>query len=103
MTLKVTLLPTGAPEQSVLWASSNESVATVDGGVVTAKGVGTTTITATTVEGNAVATYNLEVIDDTPIPSTGMGSSSIVAMMVIVVVFFGIMIGMKTKNENNKA
>lgn len=50
--LTASVLPVNASEQNVLWSSSDETVATVDGfGVVTGINIGTATISATTVEG----------------------------------------------------
>ena len=49
-TLVATVVPSTAP-QTVTWTTSNSSFATVVGGVVTARGVGTATITATAVGG----------------------------------------------------
>lgn len=50
--LTATVTPDDASNKTVRWASGNEAVATVDAnGVVTAKAVGTATITATTVDG----------------------------------------------------
>lgn len=46
VTLTATLTPADTTDQ-VIWSSSNENVATVDGGVVTVHGIGTATITAT--------------------------------------------------------
>ena len=50
-TLTATVSPEDATDKSVLWTSSNEAVATVADGVVTAVAEGTATITVTTVDG----------------------------------------------------
>ena len=53
--LTATVSPTSAHNKSVTWSSSNESVATVDqNGLVTAKSLGTATITATANDGSGV-------------------------------------------------
>lgn len=49
--LKVSFNPVDATDQTVTWGSSNQNVATVRGGLVEAKGVGTAIITATTSNG----------------------------------------------------
>ena len=55
--LKATVLPEGASSESVLWASNNPSVATVDSnGLVTTHSVGTATITAMTTDGSNLST-----------------------------------------------
>ena len=48
-TLSATVAPENATNKTITWTSSNSSVATVINGVVTAKSVGTATITAVTV------------------------------------------------------
>ena len=53
VTLTASVQPTGA-SQSVIWTSSNPSVATVSGGVVTAVGAGTTTITASSASNSQI-------------------------------------------------
>ena len=58
-TLTVTIEPNLAVNKFVTWSSDNESVATVDNGKVTAVGVGTATITATTVDGSKTATCSV--------------------------------------------
>ncbi len=51
-TLTATIAPADATITTVSWTSSNESVATVKDGVVTAMAVGTATITVTTTDGS---------------------------------------------------
>lgn len=61
-TLSATVSPNDAANKAVTWASSNTLVATVDeNGKVTGAGVGTATITVTTVDGGFTATCNVEV------------------------------------------
>ena len=52
LTLTPTVLPDMATDKSVTWASSDEAVATVANGVVTAVAIGTATITATANDGS---------------------------------------------------
>lgn len=60
--LNATVLPMEAANKNVVWTSSNTSVATVSAeGVVTGLTVGTTTITATTEDGNKTATCAITV------------------------------------------
>lgn len=54
--LTETVLPSNATNKSVTWSSSNTSVATVSGGLVTAVSAGSATITVTTVDGSKTAT-----------------------------------------------
>ena len=53
VTLIPTVLPNDATDKSVTWTSSDETVATVTDGVVTAVAAGTATITATATNGTA--------------------------------------------------
>jgi uncharacterized protein YjdB len=55
-TLVATIAPTNADTQTVTWASSDELVATVVDGLVTAIGVGEATITVTTTDGSKTDT-----------------------------------------------
>jgi len=61
-TLIATVLPNDATNQAVTWASSNQTVATVLNGKVTAVKAGTATITVTTAEGGFTATCAVTVI-----------------------------------------
>lgn len=63
-TLTATVSPANATNKTVTWTSSNEDVATVTSeGVVTAKAVGTATITVTTEDGSKTATCTVKVTD----------------------------------------
>ena len=61
VTLTATVSPDNATYKTVIWETSNSTVATVADGVVTAIRAGTATITAKTADGNFSATYALTV------------------------------------------
>ena len=61
LNLVATVAPDNATNKTVTWKSSNEDVAIVENGVVTAKKEGTATITVTTVDGNKTATCEITV------------------------------------------
>ena len=62
LTLEATVTPSDAADKSVAFASSDDSVAEVDeNGVVTAKAVGTATITVTTTDGSFTDTSSITV------------------------------------------
>lgn len=60
-TLTPTVAPTNATNKNVTWSSSNETVATVSNGVVTAVAAGTATITVKTNDGGYTATCEVTV------------------------------------------
>lgn len=66
MTLEATVLPDDAPDKTLIWASDDESVATVDeNGVVHSKKLGYANITVTTKEGGVSATCRIKIGDFT--------------------------------------
>ena len=75
--LIATVVPSNATNQNVSWSSDNEAVAIVSSnGVVTAKAVGSATITVTTEDGDFEASCDVTVIEDetpdVPVPSTDL-------------------------------
>ena len=64
-TLTASVEPQNAEDKSVNWTSSDETVATVSGGVVTAVAEGTATITATTKVGGKTAECAVTVVNAT--------------------------------------
>ncbi len=60
-TVNATVLPNDATNKNIIWSSSDPSVAVVSGGVVTARGLGSATITAKTQDGGHVATCQVMV------------------------------------------
>ena len=66
ITLSATVTPEDATDKTITWSSSDEKVATVDGGKVTGVAEGTATITATTKSGDKTATCTVTVSEDAP-------------------------------------
>ena len=62
-TLTATVAPNDAADKSVIWTSDNSSVATVDGGKVTAVAAGKANITVTTKDGGKTATCAITVVN----------------------------------------
>lgn len=56
-TLTATILPSNTTNKNVIWKSSDQYVATVNNGVVTALNIGQTTISATTTDGSNLTAY----------------------------------------------
>ena len=64
-TINANVLPLGATNKRLEWTSSSDAVATVEDGVVTAVGIGTATITATSTDGsNISATCKVTVVEN---------------------------------------
>lgn len=55
ITLTPTIIPENADDKTVTWSSSNEAVASVSNGIVSAKSTGSATISVTTTDGTKVA------------------------------------------------
>lgn len=70
-TLIATVIPDSATNKNVTWKSSNEKVAKVDNGKVTAISAGDAKITVTTEEGNKTATCTVTVVA-APVKVTGV-------------------------------
>ena len=65
-TLSATITPSDATDKTVTWSTSDEKVATVDAGKVTAVAEGSATITVTTKDGGKTATCTVTVSNDAP-------------------------------------
>ncbi|MBP3670741.1 MAG: Ig-like domain-containing protein, partial [Bacteroidaceae bacterium] len=74
-TLTATILPETTTIKDVVWSSSDESVATVENGVVTAQQVGTATITATTTDGTNLSASCFVEVTYTPAQSITLDKS----------------------------
>lgn len=69
-TLEASMIPIDAPETVVIWNVDDETIATVDAGIVTAVGIGTATITASSADGRIKAACTICVrAEGEPLPS----------------------------------
>ena len=76
MTLTATVAPSNATNKNVIWTSSNPSVATVSqSGVITAIKAGSTTVVATTIDGEKAAACEIVVI--VPVNSISLDKESL--------------------------
>lgn len=72
--------PSNATNQAVTWESSNTAAATIDAnGLVTAKGIGSTTITATTSDGGKRASTTITVMAAVPVTGVTLTAEGISA------------------------
>ena len=84
-TLTATVNPSNATNKAVTWSSTNNQVATVNNGQITLVGVGQTTITVKTVDGNFTATCEVIVEQEkqNEQPTGGCGGSVITGSILI--------------------
>ena len=75
--LTATVSPINASNKSITWTSSDTSVATVSGGVVTGVKQGSATITATTADGGLTATCAVTITEPTKVTGVSLSNSSL--------------------------
>ena len=80
-TLTATVAPTNATNKNVTWSSSNEAVATVSNGEVTAVGTGSAIITVQTEDGNKKATSTVNVTDSSSGGESGGNTSDTLTIL----------------------
>jgi len=78
LALTASISPEDATNQAITWASSDNAIATVEYGVVTAIAEGETTITVTTQDGNHTATSDVTVTNygQPSLPMTGCNTAT---------------------------
>lgn len=78
--LTAAVSPADADNKAVTWSSSDETVAAVEGGTVTALKAGTATITVTTADGGFTATCEVTVVDDNDVVKVSNYQEFVVAV-----------------------
>lgn len=111
-TFTATIKPTDATNKSITWSSSDEKVAKVESGKVTAISDGTATITAKTVDGNYTDTCKVTVtkkVEETKVdptvsnkPIVQAGNSFILVGVVIASIILCVVLYKKNKSFNWK-
>ena len=76
-TITASVTPEDLPNKNVLWTTDNTSVAKVSGGVVSAVGVGSATITAKTDWGGRTAKCRVTVLSPVLVESVNLGRSAL--------------------------
>lgn len=75
-TLIPTITPENATNKDLIWSSSNENVATVENGKITAKSVGTSVITVSNTDGTKQATCNVTVVSKEAVSESTFGGNT---------------------------
>lgn len=77
ITLAATINPNNATDKSLIWTSSDESIAKVDNGKVTALEIGNATITATANDGSGVSASCMVIVSPVLVSSISLSESYI--------------------------